>query len=572
MDEQARIGDKVLPLAEAIGRHVRSGMTLHLAGGIGGPAAAICELLRHFRDSEARLTIVQSTVTGHALNLVHQGLVSRLICAVCAEIGSSARPSRVVQRALAGGGLGLENWSLLSLQQRLLAGAFALPFMPTNSLVGSDLARENAADFAMLDDPFGPGERCAAVRALRPDLSIVHGCIADPAGNTVLALPNGEDVWGALASREGALVTVERIVSPETLSRYASLVRIPAYLVKAVSVAPRGLHPYPLANPGVEGFESYGMDERFLAVLYDASRESVTLDGWLEEWVKSCSTHADYLAKLASGTPAARVAPGGGRALPAQQRRGGARDRDTADDMMLTVLAREIARRVRAAGHRTILAGAGRGAQAAFLAQAMLRDEGLEVDMVTGNGVLGFTPHGAQSILSSDAALREARMLTDTVVTQGVIVGGAASRCLSVIGAGQISRFGDINSSRTSDGAFLVGSGGANDALNAPEVIVVLTQSRERFVETLPYVTGRGQHVTTVVSSMGVYRRQSTAGPLQLTGCFATLAAPNLEGKIAAVREECGWPLEVVEDVEELPAPTARESLLLQRLREGDVS
>ena len=41
---------KLLPLEEAVRCYVKPGMKLHLAGGIGGPSAAICELLRqrHF--------------------------------------------------------------------------------------------------------------------------------------------------------------------------------------------------------------------------------------------------------------------------------------------------------------------------------------------------------------------------------------------------------------------------------------------------------------------------------------------------------------------------------------------
>ena len=92
-------------------------------------------------------------------------------------------------------------------------------------------------------------------------------------------------------------------------------------------------------------------------------------------------------------------------------------------------------------------------------------------------------------------------------VITGVFVGGQQNRCLSILGAGQIDRFGNINSTRTSSGKFLVGSGGANDAMNASEVILCLEQSKERFAGEIPYISGRGDSVTTVVSTSGVFKK-----------------------------------------------------------------
>jgi len=73
---------KVLNLREAIERCVKSGMKLHLAGGIGGPSAAICEIIRQYRGKNPEFTLIQATVTGHALNLIHSRIAKRLICSV----------------------------------------------------------------------------------------------------------------------------------------------------------------------------------------------------------------------------------------------------------------------------------------------------------------------------------------------------------------------------------------------------------------------------------------------------------------------------------------------------------
>ena len=562
-------GSKAADLAQAMRRHVEPGCVLHLAGGIGGPGAAIAELLRTFRSRAPGFTIVQSTVCGHALNLVHAGLVKRLVCAVAADISGSARPSRVIQRAI-DHGLELENWSLLALQQRLMAGAFGVPLMPTRSIGGSDLERDHAGRFARMPDPFGDGE-VGVVRALVPDLSIVHGCIADEDGNTVLAAPAGEDLWGALASRRGVIVTVERIASAAEVRRHAAMVKIPSHRVLAVCAAPLGLHPFALPDPGIGRFRAYEQDAAFLGSLSRAAREPATLDAWLDEWVHGCASHAAYLRRLGRGRIAAlRPRPPSAAEPPAPGDQLGAPA--DADETMLVVLAREIARCVRQHGHRIVLAGAGVGATAAFLAHLRLRDEGCTVELLTGNGQFGYAPQPGGSVLASEAGVRSSRMLADTVTAQGVLVGGGHNRCLAVLGAGQVDRHGAINSTLTTDGRFLVGSGGANDALNADEVIVVLTQSRDRFVEQLPYVTGRGDRVMTVVSSLAVLRKPAAGDELRLAALLPPV--PSVAGALDAVRAACGWPLAVDPEVQALDAPTDRELALLRWLRDpqGDAA
>jgi acyl CoA:acetate/3-ketoacid CoA transferase alpha subunit/acyl CoA:acetate/3-ketoacid CoA transferase beta subunit len=560
--------DKVLGLGEAIRRFVRPGMILHLAAGIGGPSAAICEIIRQFRGKDPGFTLVQSTMTGHGLNLVHCGIVRKLICSVSADISASARPSKIVQKAYAEKTIALENWSLLSLQQRLLAGALGIPFMPTQSVTGSSIAADRREEFVEMADPFGSGEKTGVVKALSPDLSIVHGCVADRAGNVILTAPYGEDVWGSLAAGS-VIVTVEKIVPTGFIREYSTFVKIPSYMVEAVCLAPLGLHPYSLPNPGIRDFEPYEKDVDFLVTQSKASREPAALEEWLDRWIMSCTTHEEYLAKV--GDERVRELKQKSRVLKtvstspdfAQTR---PEVTASAKETMFIVLAREVVKAIRENGHRIILAGAGAGSTAAFMAYYLLRPEGIEIELITGNGQVAYTPVPGESILASEAGVRTCKMLTDTIMTQGVIVGGKKNKCLSALGAGQIDRYGNTNSTVTSTGQFLVGSGGANDAMNAREVIVALDQTKERFAEKLPYLTARGRAVTTVVSTMGVFRKAGPDEELLLAACFADGGTSSLEEKIEAVRANCGWPLQVAEKVEELAAPTADELGLLHWL------
>ena len=159
-------------------------------------------------------------------------------------------------------------------------------------------------------------------------------------------------------------------------------------------------------------------------------------------------------------------------------------------------------------------------------------------------------------------------MLTDTITTHGVFVGGQNSQCLSILGAGQVDKYANINSSRTSDGDFLVGTGGANDAANANEVILVLHQSKKRFVETLPYITARGDKVTKVISTMGVFHKDPGKAELFLIGCLPDPEVASLEEKIKEVESRCAWPLKSDEIICYLPEPTNDELQMLRLLNQ----
>ena len=561
---------KLMDIGNAIKRHIRPGMTVHLAAGIGGPSAAMCELIRQFKGKDPALTIIQSTVTGHALNLVHCGLVKKLICAACIDVSDSARPSKIIQQALEGKKIDLENWSLCSLQQRLMAGAFGFSFIPTRSVAGSGIASDHVDSFKEIKDPFDSGITAGIVKSLNPDISIIHGCAGDEEGNIILSAPYGDDLWGPLASTAGVIATVEKLVSADYIKKYAALVKIPGYIVRSVSVAPLGAHPFSLTNPGIEDFEPYEKDGEFLNALHEASTNKETLNQWIELWVTGCVDHGDYLKRIGKKRLSALKShvPKKLEAAPHAVSIASSEpvEKFTAEEMMYIAVAREIRKSVEREGHKTILAGAGVGATAAWLAYCQLKAEGHEIGLITGNGLIGYSPLPGESVLSSEAGVRTAKILTDTVTTHGIFVGGKNNRCLSVLGTGQIDKYGSINSTKTGSGKFLVGSGGANDAVNAREVIVALKQSKDRFAEVLPFVTGRGDAVTTVVSTMGVFRKKGPEETLCLEACFPGAWASDLDEKVEAIQAQCGWTLEKARKIEEIPPPSVEEMELLRWL------
>lgn len=236
-------------MAEAVRRFVQPGMAggvppTHFGSGWAHPTAALFEVVRQFWERDPDFTYVGATGTAITLApLLVGGLVRQVISTFNGDGLPFPAPNPVIQQAYREARVTFEDWTMLTYTLRLMAGALGLPFLPTRSLLGSDLAAENREAFEATDDPFGSGERVGLVRALRPDLSFAHGWVADEKGNTLLGSPLAGGAWGALAAREGVVVTVEQLVDTDFIRRHARLAHIPGDIVRAVCVVPFGAHP-----------------------------------------------------------------------------------------------------------------------------------------------------------------------------------------------------------------------------------------------------------------------------------------------------------------------------------------
>ena len=77
--------------------------------------------------------------------------------------------------------LEIDEHSHAGLTNRYVAGASALPFAVMRGYVGTDLM-DRSPTISMVECPF-TGEKLAAVRAIRPDVAVVHAQQADHKGN-----------------------------------------------------------------------------------------------------------------------------------------------------------------------------------------------------------------------------------------------------------------------------------------------------------------------------------------------------------------------------------------------------
>jgi acyl CoA:acetate/3-ketoacid CoA transferase alpha subunit/acyl CoA:acetate/3-ketoacid CoA transferase beta subunit len=460
-------------------------------------------------------------------------------------------PNPAIQRAINSGRVAVENWTMLTFAQRLFAGAMNLPYLPTRSILNSSIETELGDQFRRAPNPFDPTETIGLVPALKPDLHFTHAWAADEEGNTLFPLPLAGNAYGALAAREGAIVTVERIVPRETIRAYSHMAKLPAHAVRAVCAVPFGAHPFGCIGLGLPAGEAYGEDRAFVLEARAASRTEETQAAWVRKWILDCRDYADYLARLGverlDALKDLSSAPSLSRAPAAEI---------TDSERMIAAAAREIAQAVRERGHRTILAGIGAAHLAAWLAEKRLRAEGAPIALMTEVGAVDFQPSPGDPFLFALRNVPTATMLTDTLTTMGMFVGSERAQCLGALGAALIDRRGNLNTTRLPDGSFLMGSGGANDvASTAAEVIVVAKQARERFTERVDYVTSPGARVSTVVTQFGVYRKVNDE--LVLSGVFAA------DG-VSAARAACGWDLRVADSVALLQQPTEEERALIR--------
>jgi hypothetical protein len=408
------------------------------------------------------------------------------------------------------------------------------------------------------------------IRAYRPDLSFVHAWAADRAGNALCFPPHQENVYGALAARDGVVVTAHKIVSTDLIRRHAHLVRIPAERVVAVCEVPFGSHPYGNYCEGIPELVPYANDYEFMREHREVQEEEARYAAWIDEWILGVEDQKAYLAKLGSdrmerlfrlATPESwrdelethgRVLDESRAAVPVEE--------------MIVQGAREIGRRMTARGYRTLLSGVGQAALMAWLAAVILRQEGVEIAMLAETGMVGHDPRPADPFLLNFWNLPTTTQLTDVLEALGLHGCGAANRCLATVGAAQVDRHGNVNSTFTQSGEFIVGSGGANDVASAAaETLVVAGQRRQTFVERVHYVTSPGTRVDCVISTMGRFEKRG-GDTLILTGIFGGRARKRDE-VVKSITERCGWELQVADDLEVLAPATPEE---LARLRVFD--
>jgi acyl CoA:acetate/3-ketoacid CoA transferase alpha subunit/acyl CoA:acetate/3-ketoacid CoA transferase beta subunit len=559
--------DRQMFLAEAIRTYVKPGASLYLGGAMARPNAAMFEIARQFWDRNPDFTLIAPAVANQHAPLLQQGLFRKVVSTIHANTFPTPAPHRLYGSLEREGAIEFEDWSLLTLVQRLMAGAFGLPSFPTRSLIGSDLgeALRETGLVSIDPDPF-TGEPLTLVRALNPDVTIVHGLMADSAGNVLIPPPHYDGKWAALAATKAVIATVERIVEPAELRRHAGFVQLPAERVSAVCEVPFGGHPN--ACPSMTDVSTFGYvdDYDFLHRLRDVGSDSATLAEWAQEWILDVQTHEGYLQKLGRDRLhclRGKTADDGWLFdLPALS--DGNADAPISDRERQLVLTMRALKRTLSNGQSDcILAGLGISSLAAWMAAIDLHENGTCIPLMVEAGMYGYIPSPADPFLFNYRNMLENSMLWDVVGILGVMTGGNANKAIGVLGAAQVDQNGNINTSRIGE-KMLTGSGGGNDIASAASaVMVTIPHSSRRLVEKVDFITSPGRAVQTIVTEKAILQR--CGSEYELTHVMAE-GDLDPDALILIAKEKCGWTLKVSQRVELEPTPSAEEVELARLL------
>jgi len=167
--------------------------------------------------------------------------------------------------------LEIEEYTHAALAAAFVAGAARLPFGTLSSCPQTDLLKHTPA-LSSIKCPF-TGEEVTAVRAMKPDVTIVHAQRADEEGNVQL--------WGivgiqkeAVLAAKSVVVTVEEIVN--RLEPVPGGIVIPSWVISSVVHTPGGARP-----SYVHGY--YGRDSGFYREWDAIARDRDRFIQWMEE-------------------------------------------------------------------------------------------------------------------------------------------------------------------------------------------------------------------------------------------------------------------------------------------------
>jgi glutaconate CoA-transferase, subunit A len=307
--------DKLCTMRDAIARLVPDGASVAMGTALESliPFAAGHELIRQRRRD---LTLVGPISDMLFDQLIGAGCVARVISAwvgnVSAGLGHNYR--RAVEQGVPRP-LEVVDHSNYTLGLALLAGAHGVPYLPTRSVLGSDLPVSNptlqivpspvplpsqrpnsGGSPASLHPPRIEGDgggqpvSLVLVPALEPDVAILQVQRADADGNAHAWGNLGVTREAGMASRRVILVA-EEVVPREVILSDPNRVLLPGFRVDAVVHEPFGAHPSP-----VQGY--YGRDHASFDEYHAETRTPEGFASWLAEWVEGVPDRATYLARL----------------------------------------------------------------------------------------------------------------------------------------------------------------------------------------------------------------------------------------------------------------------------------
>jgi glutaconate CoA-transferase, subunit A len=286
---------KLISMREAIARHVPDGASVALGLQMEQmiPFAAGREIARQKKRGLRLIGPISDILFDQ---LIGAGCVKDVVAAWVGNVmmGSAYNFRRATEEenpGTPGEKLTVFNMTNFSIALGLQAGALGVPFLPTRTAMGSDVPKGNHF-FYQIISPFEPKETLLAVRAIVPDVAIVHVQRADAEGNAHCWANFGVMLEGVRAAKK-VIVCAEEIVPAEIIASDPNRTVIPGFLVSAVVECPYGAHPSP-----VQGY--YKRDDAFFQQYHAETKTADEFAAWAQRWIYGVADCAAYAQQLGS--------------------------------------------------------------------------------------------------------------------------------------------------------------------------------------------------------------------------------------------------------------------------------
>ena len=281
--------NKLVSMAEAVSS-IPDGSHVAL-GGFAITRCVVAFVHEMIRQSKRNLTVSQCIIGIETDLLVGTGCVSHLIYGGGSldHFGLCEANNRAIGRKA----ITIEEYSSLAICFKYLAGALGLPFLPIKSVMGSDMHKNLARDpgkklVADATCPF-TGEKLLYLRALNPDVAIIHVNKADEEGNAVILGPKWDNPEAAKASKRVILIA-EEIVPSHEMVKVADSVFVPAFRVDKVVHAPWGAYPSAV-------YHVYDYDAKHIEYYAEQNKDETKFKKYVDDYILGVKDHWEYLEK-----------------------------------------------------------------------------------------------------------------------------------------------------------------------------------------------------------------------------------------------------------------------------------
>ncbi len=279
---------KLTSMADAIAQYVVDGSSVAIGLALESliPFAAGHEIIR---QQKRNLTLIGPISDILFDQLIGAGCVEKIKAAWVGNVseGLAHCYRRAIEQSIPRA-IVTEEYSNFTIGLALLAASLGVPYIPTRSLLGSDIPRQNPT-FRQQQSPLD-GTPLLLVPALQPDVTIIHVQRSDEEGNAHLWGSIGISEEAMLAARDVILVA-EEIVSRDIILSDPNRVPGPSFKVRAVVHEPWGAHPSP-----VSGY--CNRDHLYYHEYHVGTRTVEGFQEWLDEWVLNVPDRTAYMAKL----------------------------------------------------------------------------------------------------------------------------------------------------------------------------------------------------------------------------------------------------------------------------------